>query len=48
LVGLAAAPANAHPTVRQRAFLVTDHPGGQGAVRDLVDFLLSRRGGGRP
>lgn len=48
LVGLAAAPANAHPTVRQRAFLVTDHLGGQGAVRELVDFLLSRRGGGRP
>ena len=42
LVGLAAAPANAHETLRRKATLVTQQSGGQGAVRELIDILLSR------
>ncbi|MFA6054905.1 MAG: HAD family hydrolase [Thermodesulfovibrionales bacterium] len=42
LAGLAAAPVNAHHTVRQEADLVMQKCGGQGAVRELVDILLSR------
>jgi 3-deoxy-D-manno-octulosonate 8-phosphate phosphatase (KDO 8-P phosphatase) len=41
-LGLAAAPANGHESVLQKAALVTKHSGGQGAVRELVDVLLSR------
>lgn len=44
LVGLAVAPANAHETVRHKATLITRHSGGQGAVRELLDILLSRLG----
>lgn len=43
-VGLAAAPADAHGAVRRKAALVTEHCGGQGAVRELVDLLLFRAG----
>jgi 3-deoxy-D-manno-octulosonate 8-phosphate phosphatase (KDO 8-P phosphatase) len=43
LAGLAAAPASAQPAVRQRAALVTQHGGGDGAVRELIDLLLSQR-----
>ena len=42
LAGLAAAPANAHETLRRKATLVTQQSGGQGAVRELIDILLSR------
>jgi 3-deoxy-D-manno-octulosonate 8-phosphate phosphatase (KDO 8-P phosphatase) len=42
LAGLSAAPANAHETVRRKATLVTQHSGGQGAVRELVDMLVAR------
>jgi 3-deoxy-D-manno-octulosonate 8-phosphate phosphatase (KDO 8-P phosphatase) len=42
-LGLAAAPANGHESVRQKAAVITQQPGGQGAVRELVDILLSRR-----
>ena len=42
LAGLAAAPANAHERVRQMAALITRHTGGQGAVRELLDILISR------
>jgi 3-deoxy-D-manno-octulosonate 8-phosphate phosphatase (KDO 8-P phosphatase) len=38
--GLAAAPANAHDAARTRAALVTQHKGGEGAVRELVDLIL--------
>ena len=37
---LAVAPANAHPEVRNAAAYVTDHRGGEGAVRELCDLLL--------
>ena len=41
LAGLAAAPADAHASVRHVARLVTRHHGGRGAVRELLDLLLS-------
>jgi 3-deoxy-D-manno-octulosonate 8-phosphate phosphatase (KDO 8-P phosphatase) len=42
LAGLAAAPLNAHESVRRKASLVMQKSGGQGAVRELIDILLSR------
>ncbi len=41
LAGLSAAPANAQAVVRQRVDLVTGRSGGHGAVRELIDTLLS-------
>jgi 3-deoxy-D-manno-octulosonate 8-phosphate phosphatase (KDO 8-P phosphatase) len=41
---LACAPANAHAEVLARAHFVTPRAGGQGAVRDLCDLLLSGTG----
>lgn len=41
IAGLAAAPANARPAARQKAALVTTASGGNGAVRELVDRILS-------
>jgi 3-deoxy-D-manno-octulosonate 8-phosphate phosphatase (KDO 8-P phosphatase) len=43
IAGFSAAPANAHPAARQQAKLVTEREGGQGAVRELVDLILSSR-----
>jgi len=40
LVGLAAAVADAHPKVIERAQLVLNKNGGHGAVRELCDLLL--------
>lgn len=37
---LAAATADAHPSVRSRAHFVSQAPGGQGAVRELCDLIL--------
>jgi 3-deoxy-D-manno-octulosonate 8-phosphate phosphatase (KDO 8-P phosphatase) len=50
LAGLAAAPATAHPSVRAQAALVTSRPGGDGAVRELIDLILEGKLGmlGRP
>jgi 3-deoxy-D-manno-octulosonate 8-phosphate phosphatase (KDO 8-P phosphatase) len=42
LAGLAAAPATAHESVRRAAAHVSALPGGQGAVRELVDLVLAR------
>lgn len=42
--GLAVAPANAHPWVRERVHWRTQHPGGQGAARELADLLLGAQG----
>ncbi len=44
LVGLAAVPATAHEAVRSRAKLVTKCAGGRGAVRELLDMILSAKG----
>jgi 3-deoxy-D-manno-octulosonate 8-phosphate phosphatase (KDO 8-P phosphatase) len=41
---LACAPANAHAEVLARAHFVTPRTGGQGAVRDLCDLLLTATG----
>jgi 3-deoxy-D-manno-octulosonate 8-phosphate phosphatase (KDO 8-P phosphatase) len=43
LAGLAAAPATAHASVRRIAGHVSALPGGQGAVRELVDLVLAQR-----
>jgi 3-deoxy-D-manno-octulosonate 8-phosphate phosphatase (KDO 8-P phosphatase) len=42
-VGLAAAPRNARPEVRRMAHVVTSASGGDGAVRELIDFILAHR-----
>jgi 3-deoxy-D-manno-octulosonate 8-phosphate phosphatase (KDO 8-P phosphatase) len=42
--GLAIAPANARPLVRERAHAVTDASGGRGAVREAAEFILAAQG----
>jgi 3-deoxy-D-manno-octulosonate 8-phosphate phosphatase (KDO 8-P phosphatase) len=42
--GLAIAPANARPLVRDRAHAVTDSAGGHGAVREAAEFILAAQG----
>jgi 3-deoxy-D-manno-octulosonate 8-phosphate phosphatase (KDO 8-P phosphatase) len=41
--GLAAAPADAQPRALEKADLVTRRGGGNGAVRELIDGILSER-----
>jgi 3-deoxy-D-manno-octulosonate 8-phosphate phosphatase (KDO 8-P phosphatase) len=43
-VGLSACPADAHPSVRASVHLVTQAPGGRGAVRELVELILHAKG----
>ncbi|MGV8080498.1 MAG: KdsC family phosphatase [Syntrophales bacterium] len=43
LAGLSAAPCSAHDRVTGKVMLVTRKPGGGGAVRELVDYVLSNR-----
>jgi 3-deoxy-D-manno-octulosonate 8-phosphate phosphatase (KDO 8-P phosphatase) len=43
-VGLAIASANARPQVKAAAHYTTTMPGGQGAGRDAIDFILAARG----
>ena len=40
LAGLAAAPADAHESVLAVAKFIAKRPGGNGAVRELLDYLL--------
>jgi 3-deoxy-D-manno-octulosonate 8-phosphate phosphatase (KDO 8-P phosphatase) len=42
--GFSAAPANAHPVVKARAMLVSNARGGEGAVREICDFILEAQG----
>jgi 3-deoxy-D-manno-octulosonate 8-phosphate phosphatase (KDO 8-P phosphatase) len=42
-VGLGVAPSNARGEVKSAADFVTKSPGGRGAVRELIDILLSSR-----
>ena len=42
--GLAIATANARPQVKAIAHYITPLPGGQGAGRDAIDFILTARG----
>jgi len=39
IAGFSAAPADAHQSVRSVVKLVTRQPGGNGAVREMLDFL---------
>jgi 3-deoxy-D-manno-octulosonate 8-phosphate phosphatase (KDO 8-P phosphatase) len=41
LAGLSAAPANAHPEVLDFAKLCLKNCGGNGAVRELIDYILA-------
>ncbi len=42
-VGLSAAPSNAVASIRAAVDWVTSHAGGRGAVREVIDLLLSTR-----
>jgi 3-deoxy-D-manno-octulosonate 8-phosphate phosphatase (KDO 8-P phosphatase) len=42
--GLAIASANARPQIKAVAHYITPNPGGQGAGRDAVDFILTAQG----
>ena len=42
--GLAIATANARPQVKQMAHYTTPNPGGLGAGRDAIDFILTAQG----
>ena len=42
--GLAIAPANARPIVKERAHVVTEAAGGHGAVREAVELILAAQG----
>ena len=43
LAGLAAAPATAHESVLAIAQFTSCRPGGRGAVREMIDLILSKR-----
>jgi 3-deoxy-D-manno-octulosonate 8-phosphate phosphatase (KDO 8-P phosphatase) len=43
-VGFAIATGNARPEVKQNAHFVTRAPGGQGAVREVIELLLRAQG----
>ena len=43
LAGLAAAPADARPAVLKKVSFIAAKNGGNGAVRELVDFLLAEK-----
>jgi len=44
IAGLAACPSDAHPSVARAAAFVTSRPGGRGAVREVLDLLMSQAG----
>ncbi len=48
IAGLSASPANAQPAVLARAAFVSQRSGGDGAVRELVDAILTARASIRP
>jgi len=41
LVGLSACPSDARPAIREKCHFVSKLPGGNGAVREVVDMLLA-------
>ena len=43
-VGLAVAVANAAPEVKRAAHVVTKHSGGDGAVREVIEYILKAQG----
>ncbi len=48
IAGFTAAPADAHEAVKQRANLVTSRGAGNGAVRELLDLLMTQGVGAEP
>jgi 3-deoxy-D-manno-octulosonate 8-phosphate phosphatase (KDO 8-P phosphatase) len=44
LCGLAIAPANARPIVKERVHAITEASGGHGAVREAIEFILNAQG----
>jgi len=44
MVGLSAAPADAHPDVLKAVDWISIYPGGRGAVRELIELILMARG----
>ena len=41
IAGLAAAPADAQPSIRDKCQFVSTAKGGNGAVRELIEMILS-------
>jgi 3-deoxy-D-manno-octulosonate 8-phosphate phosphatase (KDO 8-P phosphatase) len=39
-VGLAAAVADAHPEIKKQSHFICKNPGGKGAVREFIEFIL--------
>ena len=44
LAGLSAAPANAHKSVKNKVDIITKNSGGKGAVRELLDIIITKNG----
>ncbi len=44
VVGLSIAVANAREDVKDESHIITDHKGGEGAVRDAVEYILKAQG----
>ena len=44
VVGFAVAPADAHSSAKSKAHLITAQKGGRGAVREVLDLILSKAG----
>ena len=44
LAGLSAAPANAHKCVKNKVDIITKNSGGKGAVRELLDIIITKNG----
>jgi 3-deoxy-D-manno-octulosonate 8-phosphate phosphatase (KDO 8-P phosphatase) len=42
--GLAVSVPNAREEVKDEAHFITDHPGGHGAIRDIVEYILRAQG----
>lgn len=42
-VGLAVAPADAHPSIKRIASIVLKKPGGMGVIRELADMILNEK-----
>jgi 3-deoxy-D-manno-octulosonate 8-phosphate phosphatase (KDO 8-P phosphatase) len=42
LAGFSAAPANAHDCVKSKVDIITRNTGGKGAVRELLDLILTK------
>ncbi|HUU44564.1 MAG TPA: HAD-IIIA family hydrolase [Acidobacteriota bacterium] len=43
-VGIALAPADAHPTIKEVATWIGESPGGRGIVREAIDAILDAKG----